>query len=178
MYRAQVKIIALSFVVIGPLVAVLQIQFGERAGLGAAAERQLNEVNWQISQAKSVQQVAEQHNADLLLLDSAVPVGTSHDSLITTLNTVASKHNARLKNFTLQPDEQPVGELQLARYRANIDNFEAEFSGVNYERVKALLDSLKNSRRPIEVKSWVFNSQESILEINGRVMYIEDYVAY
>lgn len=176
--KNSLKIIAITIVIIGPLVAALQIQFGSRAGLKSAAERNLSNASLHLKQAEFVRDVSQSHQEDVLLIESAVPLGESHETLLATLADVASAHGGRVANFNLHASHSSITELQLSRYKSNMENFEVVFNGIDYEKVSPVLVALTNSRRPIKIDKWDFDSRSGNLTVVGRIMFIEEYVVY
>jgi hypothetical protein len=173
--KNSLKIIVISLIIIGPLLAALQIQFGKRAGIKSNAERQINEASLQLQQFKTISDLSLERPSDMLLVDFVVPLGARQDTLLATMADIARQYGARVTGFNLNTDESQITELQLSLYRSNMESFKTEFVGVSYENLAWLLDDLQNSSRPIKVESWEYDSREAKLKVSGRVMFIESY---
>lgn len=172
----QVKIIIICLLVLGPLVAVVQIQWGERAGLKAAAERSIVDSQMTIQQAEAVRDISAMYPEDVLLLDQTVPEGERADLLLNIMQDVAANNGGRVSSVQLMPDNADPLNLQLSLYRASFQSVQTIFSNVTYAQVKNILNDLSMARRPVQITSWSFDSAAKQLHINARVVFIEKYV--
>lgn len=171
-------VLSVVIVILGPLVAMIQLQYGDTIGIPAGLQREITELELNLAHAGAVRDVTAMHPEDILLLDATVPEGKRHDTLLAGVVQVARQHGTEVQSLSLK-DSTAMTELSYpSRFRPVVQVVEFVVSGVTYEKLSGLLQDIAQARRPMIVDSWQYDAKAGTLTIQARTVVIETYATY
>lgn len=171
-------ILSMAILVLGPLVALAQLQYGNRISEMSALRREISAHELTLSHAGTVRDVTMMHPEDILLLDSTIPQGKRHDTLLVGLVQVARQQGAEVQSLSLN-ESNVMNDLTVpGRFRPVMQEVEFTLSGVTYEKLSRLLQDVANARRPMVVDKWQYDAKAGTVTMTARTVVIEPYATY
>lgn len=171
-------VLSIAILILGPLVALLQLQYGNQISEMSSLQRDVTAHELTLAHAGTVRDVTTMHPEDVLLLDSTIPQGKRHDTLLAGLVQVARQQGTEVQSLSLKESSSMNDLVVPGRFRPIVQEVEFTLSGVTYEKLSGLLQDVANARRPMVVDKWQYDAKAGTITMTARTVVIEPYATY